>query len=153
MLWGQGQLRSFWRLYSEFKLVDTVLDHRRLRGGPGMGGFKKMSYFGSIGSNENKNLFGSVSQFLEYMPAGNGGQSVSSLDLSWQLAPNIAMSIGGKYVFNVEDLQFVSGDRDNNLYVLGRLKQNVLSSQLRLDYLFTKYLSLQFFGQVFCVNR
>jgi len=151
----EGLFKNFWSFNATIFGSGGTLNNRLTRGGPlawSPGGF--MTDF-NLTTDGRKRLvlegYGNISD------SGRDGHAwTSQLTFRWKPAPNVSFSIGPAYSKEVNETQWVGKFTDAQMtstfgkrYVFSRLEQEMVFSEIRLNWTFTPRLSLQAYLQPF----
>ncbi|WP_289644744.1 DUF5916 domain-containing protein [Maribacter aestuarii] len=124
-----------------------------LRGGPRMQFEESYRVGGTLNSDARKKLRFGINK--SYVWAGENSFESSSVGgfITYQPINSLQVSLSPNYTRTRNTLQYVSTNLlntdDFTRYVLGTLDQETLSFPLRIDYILTPTLSLQYWGQPF----
>ncbi len=151
----QGILRNFWQFNIELVGFPETLNNRLTRGGPmalSAAGFES-SY--SLSTDSRKS----------FVIEGNGGYWDSGSDgYGWNMrigmrvkpADNLNFSIAPHYRKNLNQNQWIGAFKDHLMhstygmrYVFGQIEQQIISMDIRLDWIFSPKISLQAYLQPF----
>ncbi len=152
---GNGTFRNMFYLGAEGNVSVASYDERLTRGGPiarRPPGYEVSTFFGSpsrnrVSINGNMGLFGSE---------GGSHGSNANLNADWrpssavrlQVGPNVSMRRGSaQYVTAVTDA--AATETFGRRYVFGEIEQTTFGLSTRLDWTFTRDLSLQLYAQPF----
>lgn len=145
------QSKSFWALSVGATVERKTVSNADLRGGPSLHYPGNVSYWTYIGSDPRKKLsFGINPQFQHGF---NNYFSNKGLDLELVYRPvnafNIALEPSLSHITN--KLQYVdTGDANGeDRYVVGQINQTIVRLSLRMTYMITPNLSVQYWGQPF----
>jgi hypothetical protein len=151
----QAQLWNFWSINIEADYLPEALSKTLTRGGPMALIPYSYQLYGYISSDSRKPVVMESSDYLYVRPATGPDQSVY-VGLRWKPAPNISVSIGPSLEFYRNSIQWVTRVTDAAMtstfgrrYVFGRLEQQTIATDIRLDWTFTPRLSLQAYLQPF----
>ncbi len=148
---GHTQFKNFWRISLGSTVEGAPVSNADLRGGPAIkypGGF---NYWYAISTDDRKKL---SLELNHYNFRGNEHYArVQELytGLAYRPINALNLSLGANISFNRNDQQYVStvseGNRDR--YITATIDQETYSLEMRLTYMLTPNLSLQFWGQPF----
>jgi hypothetical protein len=144
---------NYWSMGGSIAQFRTVQDDRQTRGGPAMlslpSGFSNL-YLNSDFRKKIVLHFNGGRSWYE----GNGSDSNGSFSVEWKPAPQVSLSSGPSYSYNINDSQWVMTKDDASAvatygkrYVFGRLQQKQFSMDTRVNVLFTPKMSLQMYMQ------
>ncbi len=145
------QFKNFWRIGGGTTWQVQQASNADLRGGPSIkypGGFW---YWGYIVSDIRKKLFGEV--YTELF-RGNENYNQSDhlgIDLTFQPINALNISVSSGFSRSVNQMQWVAtSDADGaRRYVVGEIDQTTARISLRMTYMLTPNLSIQYWGQPF----
>jgi len=152
---AQGQFLNYWGFNVMFAYNPKTISNDLTRGGPLAlipAGFQ---IDWSLNSDSRKPIVISANTSLYSRPTEgyrwNGGFS-----LRWKPRSNISLSFGPGYFVRRSELLWVTRVNDSLMtetygtrYIFGRLFQRLLSSEIRLNWIFTPKMSLQLYLQPF----
>ncbi len=152
---AEGLFRNFWSFNVTLFGSAGSLNNRLTRGGPlawSPGG--TMGEF-NLSTDGRKRLV--LEGYANISDSGRDGQSwMTQLTFRWKPAPNVSFSIGPAYSKEVNETQWVGKFTDSLMtetygrrYVFSRLEQEMVFSEIRLNWTFTPRLSLQAYIQPF----
>lgn len=150
-----GQLLNYWS-FGLFVLQQPAhLSNSLTRGGPLARIKDSFSINPNLLTDDRKAVV--LEAFGSYERTVDTGKGWSSgLSLRWKPRSNISFSWGPLYARETNEVQYVTRIVDpaasatfGKRYVFGRLEQYVLGSEIRLNWIFTPRLSLQFYLQPF----
>jgi hypothetical protein len=150
----QGQFANFWQFNSTLIVVPDSLDSRLTRGGPlavSPGGWEGQFQL----STDNRRPI-----VLENNSSVSSTRADSAwstqLTLRWKALSNVSLSVGPQYMYESNQTQWVGRFADplmtptyGSRYVFGRIKQQVVAMEIRLNWTFTPALTLQAYLQPF----
>ena len=152
-LTGGAQFENYWGINFNsnynFESISTTLT----RGGPKLDVPKSFSFnFSGYSDSREKITF---SPFVSYWENGIGSnEKYFGFELEWKPNSQISFSIGPEYSTNFTLFQWVGNFSDptavstyNTRYVFADLNQETISSNIRLNWIFTPTLSLQLYLQ------
>jgi len=153
---AQGQFLNYWSFSSLIAYNPETISKTLTRGGP----LVKVPYGYEIdlsfSSDTRKPLIFSVSSGLYRRPTIGSYNFSESLGLRWKPRSNFSLSISPEYSEQATEYQWIKKIEDflktetfGARYVFGRLHQQVLSTEIRLNWIFTPKLSLQAYLQPF----
>lgn len=151
----EGQLWNYWYFSSMLAYNPDGMSDTLTRGGPlaiTPGGYQ-MDLM--VTSDSRKAVVMEWSSTIYRSPA-NGQDFTGSLGLRWKPRPNFNLSLTPSYSRSVSAIQWVTRAEDPLMtstygarYVFGRIDQKMLSSEIRLNWIFDPKLSLQLYLQPF----
>ncbi|MDW7760659.1 MAG: DUF5916 domain-containing protein [Acidobacteriota bacterium] len=151
----QGTFRNFWDFNAEIVAFPDMLNNRLTRGGPmAMSPAGMQSSFMLSTDSRRPFILEGGGTLSNNGPDGRGWSA--QLAFRWKPASNLSLSIGPRYNYDDMATQWVGRFRDDRMtatygtrYVFGRIRQQVVSTEVRLDWTFTPALSLQAYLQPF----
>jgi hypothetical protein len=148
---AHGQFKNFWRAGGGITLRMDNISNADLRGGPSMkypGGFYFWNY---INSDDRKKLSAQI--YTEFF---NGKENFSrsanyDVDLTYRPVNALNITVSSSLFINNNQMQWVTsaGKDENTKYIVGELDQTLARISLRLTYMITPNLSIQYWGQPF----
>ena len=148
-----SQFRNYWEVYGSYRHHYRVRDDRDTRGGPLIVRPASNGFELSIRSDKRGALQGGGWFDWGSDTAGSTWRSLGSY-LIVRLASNVELRFSPDIRWNVDDAQWlenVDTDSDGAVdhYVYGELKSKTVDLTTRLNLLFTRNLSLEFYMQPF----
>mgnify|MGYP002153781728 CR=1 FL=1 len=150
-----GQFLNYWSFDTMFAYNPNTLSKNLTRGGPLAlipHGYQ-INYGLESDSRKPVVIEGKGSY---YRRPQEGTELFGELSIRWKPRSNISLSFGPQYAFEKSELQWVTRIEDalmtetyGKRYVFGRIDQMQLSSEIRLNWIFTPKLSLQLYLQPF----
>ena len=152
---AQGMFSNFWNFNAQIFGTAGSLNNRQTRGGP-------MTWLpASLNTSLDLSTDGRKAVVLEgYGSASGGNRDFKSwnggISFRWKPVSNVSFSIGPSYYAETNETQWV-GQFDDSLmtstfgkrYAFARLKEKMISAEIRLNWTFTPRLSLQAYLQPF----
>ena len=153
---AQGQFLNYWSFNSLLAYNPDTISKNLTRGGP----LVKIPYGYevdlSLSSDTRKPIIFFASSNFYRRPTIRSYSLSESLGLRWKPRSNFSLSISPKYSEETSQYQWIRKVDDPLMtdtfgarYVFGRLHQQVLSTEIRLNWIFTPKLSLQAYLQPF----
>ncbi|MGB8951630.1 MAG: DUF5916 domain-containing protein [Candidatus Aminicenantales bacterium] len=151
----QGQLRNFWNFEMQFAYNPESYSKTLTRGGP----MVKIPYgyqvdF-SLSTDSRKPVVLNGGSSVYRRPA-TGTEWYVNFSLRWKPAPNINLSVGPTLGHERTGIQWVTRVHDSQMtdtfgsrYIFGRLDQRIVATEIRLDWTFTPWMTLQAYIQPF----
>ncbi|HEY0036261.1 MAG TPA: DUF5916 domain-containing protein, partial [Longimicrobium sp.] len=152
---GNGTFKNFWSVGATATFRPWTGDDRLTRGGPVSRQPGRREISGWVDSDARKRFSFGVNGGYDDIDAGGSyrwaGLSMSyrpSSALRLRLSPNVEREHGtAQYVRTVDDA--LATETFGRRYVFGDIEQTTVSMETRLDWTFTRNLSLQLFAQPF----
>ncbi len=147
--WLNLKNNTWVNLFGDFKPVN--FNNFLLRGGPRFQQTTEYNFGGRFTSDSRKKLRFSVNvsyQFAELIVLYRFSLGCS---ITYQPLNALTLSLSPAYTDTQDKLQYVTtaSFNDSSRYVLGEISQETFSIPLRVDYILTPTLSLQYWGQPF----
>ena len=150
-----AQLLNYWGFDFTIAYNPETVSNRLTRGGPlAVIPFGYQFNLGLFSDNRKAVVLESFA--TTYQRPGESYEWSAEAGLRWKPRSNFNLSFGPGYTYEDSQLQWVRKVADplmtatyGSRYVFGRIKQTVLSSTLRLNWIFTPRLSLQLYLQPF----
>ncbi len=152
----EGQLLNYWRFSSMIAFNPESISTTMTRGGPQVK--VPFGYQGdfSIRTDSRKQFVFSVSTGTYGRPEIDSLRRNYGFSVSWKPRTNFDLSAGPSYMMNRTGYQWIRKVDDPVMaetfgarYVFGRLRQEVISAEIRLNWIFTPKLTLQAYLQPF----
>ena len=148
-----GTLLNYWGGSASFSAAPATLSKTMTRGGPLMENPASWSCNGSLWSDSRRAVELSLSA---YISRDRTGESYFEFypSVVWKPRTNVNLSVGptfynyqisAQWVSNIEDVTMTA--TYGNRYIFGRMDEKVLGAVIRLSWIFTPRLSLQFYLQ------
>jgi hypothetical protein len=148
---AHAELKNFWRVGGGATLQRRNASNADLRGGPTIAYPGRMYYWTYFGTDPRKKLHLMFNPELGIGQKNYSRELFMSLDLVYRPINALNISISPSYSKNNNHLQYVtttSADGDPR-YIVGEIDQTVMRVSLRLTYMVTPNLSIQYWGQPF----
>lgn len=149
------QLKNYWNFHWGVNINGEGLSSAELRGGPALKvtGTKNMWF--AFGSNDQKRLTGEA-QFMVLGGNENNSKKMFDCGISFGYRPskNLKITLSPNFNKNNDELQYVTQQDYSNKtdYIFARIHQRTLSASLRINYIITPNLSIQYWGQPFLAS-
>lgn len=151
----EGQFLNYWGFDSMFAYNPKTMSNSLTRGGPLALIPSGYQIDFSLSTDSRKPIVISVYESLYKRPS-EGYSWNAGISLRWKPRSNISLSFGPGYYVRHSDIQWVTKIEDFLMtetygvrYVFGRIYQRMLSSSIRMNWIFTPKLSLQLYLQPF----
>ena len=142
---------NFWSFHTHLRYTHQQRDTRMLRGGPAVIYKSLWQHHFRIESDSRKTINGFIDILYDWSAEQlvNRSQITPGITARINQALNISGSFG--YSKNENHIQYISTVPDNTVdhYVLGSINQETMDITLRINYLITPELSVQYYGQPF----
>jgi hypothetical protein len=149
----EGQFLNYWDINTMLAYNPKTLSKTLTRGGPLVKIPAGYQVDLGISTDSRKPVVLSAYESLYSRPE-EGYRWNGNLSVRWQPSSNFSLSIGPEYYVRISDLMWITRVNDPHMtatfgtrYVFGRLFQRMLSSEIRLNWIFTPKLSLQLYLQ------
>jgi hypothetical protein len=148
---GHVQWKNYWTSGGGITYQTNKVSNADLRGGPSIrypGGFYLSGY---ISSDTRKKFYGEFSTESFKGREGYSRNDNYNLDLTLQPVNAFNITVSSSFVRNINEMQYVatSGTADNPRYVVGKIDQTVARVSVRMTYMITPNISVQYWGQPF----
>ena len=149
------QLKNYWNFHWGVNINGEGLSSAELRGGPALKvtGTKNMWF--AFGSNDQKRLTGEA-QFMVLGGNENNSKKMFDCGISFGYRPskNLKITLSPNFNKNNDEMQYVTQQDYSNKtdYIFARIHQRTLSASLRINYIITPNLSIQYWGQPFLAS-
>lgn len=148
---AHAQWKNFWNTGGGVTYNTHNISNADLRGGPSMR-YPGVTWFWGYTSSDYRKKF--VGEFYTEIGRGGNNYMISdnyNLELSYRPINAFQLSVASSFSKNVNSLQYVTtvdagGDAR---YVVGEINQTVARMSIRLTYMLTPNLSIQYWGQPF----
>lgn len=145
------QFNSLWYLGMGSSIYGKAISNADLRGGPSIkypGGKEFWMY---VSSNDNKKFYVDINPWIAYGDHDNYIGGGADLGLRYQPTDALRLSISPGIYLNHDELQYVDDYESNGKgeYVLGKIDQVTYSASIRVNYIITPNLSVEYWGQPF----
>jgi hypothetical protein len=145
------QWKNYWTTGAGITYVLHNMSNADLRGGPSIlypGGFY---YFGYVSSDTRKKVFGELSSEVFFGTNDWSRTGSYNLDLTFQPINALNINVSASLNRNNNQMQYVNSaiGNDTTNYIVGEIDQTTARISLRLTYMITPNLSVQYWGQPF----
>ncbi len=146
------QLKNYWNFHLGGNWNGSGLSTTELRGGPALKSSGTKNIWFAFGSNDQKRLTGEAQIMLL---GGNEKNSKQMFDmgisLGYRPSKSLKITLSPSFNSNNDELQYVTQQDYSNKtdYIFARIHQKTLSASLRINYIITPNLSIQYWGQPF----
>jgi hypothetical protein len=151
----QGQFLNYWNINTMLAYNPDTMSNTLTRGGP-LALVPSGYEIDLMMDTDNRKAIVLEGNGTLYRRPSEGMQWSGGLSLRWKPRSNINFSVGPQYSHEKAELQWVTRVSDplmtetyGSRYVFGRIYQRMLSSEIRLNWIFTPRLSLQLYLQPF----
>jgi len=151
MVRAEATTNNHWEFSGRAVLRSENRAARRLRGGPSMLVPAQHTLEFEVETDNTRNLIYSLDTGYDFAAQSDGHE--------WWFYPGIEAEVGDflnveaevGYEHNLDELQWMTNADDDGLdrYLLGRMRQHTVASNLRLEANFSPRLSLTYFGSLF----
>ena len=152
---GHTQLKNYWYLNMGVNWNGKGLSTTELRGGPALKYSGSKNAWIGIGTNDQKRLTGEVGFSVNRGNVKNSRQSYSAdFSLGYRPSKSLKITLSPGFNSNNDELQYVTQQDYSNKtdYIFARIHQKTLSASLRINYIITPNLSIQYWGQPFLAS-
>lgn len=149
------QLKNYWNFHLGVNVNGEGLSSTELRGGPALKVSGTKNVWFAFGSNDQKRLTGEA-QFM--VLRGNETDSKKMFDfgvsLGYRPSKNLKITLSPSFNKNNDEMQYVDQQDYSNKtdYIFARINQRTISASLRINYIITPDLSIQYWGQPFIAS-
>lgn len=151
----EGQMLNYWGFNTMFAYNPQTIDNTLTRGGPLAVIPSGWQYDINLYSDNRKPIVFSTYGSVYHRPT-EGFRGDTGMSLRWKPSSNFDFSVGPSYSLRRSRIQWVTRVDDalmtatfGKRYIFGRIEQQLLSSEIRLNWTFTPKLSLQLYLQPF----
>ncbi|MEO0507418.1 MAG: DUF5916 domain-containing protein [Bacteroidota bacterium] len=147
--WLNLKNNTWVNLFGDFKPVN--FNNFLLRGGPRFQQTTEYNFGGRFTSDSRKKLRFSVNVSNQFAEQNVLNRFTIGGSITYQPLNALTLSLSPAYTDTQDKLQYVTtaSFNDSSRYVLGEISQETFSIPLRVDYILTPTLSLQYWGQPF----
>lgn len=146
------QLKNYWNLHLGGNINGNGLSTTELRGGPALKTIGSKNLWFAFGSNDQKKFTGEA-QFMIYGANEKNAKQIFDGGVSFAYRPSksLKITLSPNYNWNNDELQYVTQQDYSKTtdYIFARIHQKTLSASLRINYIITPNLSIQYWGQPF----
>lgn len=149
------QLKNYWNFHLGGNWNGEGLSTTELRGGPALKTSGSKNIWFAFGSNDQKRFTGEAQIMLL---GGNEKNSKQMFDcgisLGYRPSKSLKITLSPGFNSNNDELQYVTQQDYSNKtdYIFARIHQKTLSASLRINYIITPNLSIQYWGQPFLAS-
>jgi len=145
------EFKNFWEFSLGGEFQGQAVDRYNLRGGPAMfvpGGFSSWVY---VQSDSRKKFVTDLLAFYYGSKYDNGEMVRFELKLTYRPFKALQLAIEPSFEFGHDRLQYVEtiGDIPGNRYIMGRIDNQNIMANIRINYSITPDLTIQYWGQPF----
>ncbi len=146
------QLKNYWNFHMGGNFNGEGLSATELRGGPALKLPGSKNIWFAVGSNDQKKLTAEAELMSLQGNQKNVRKTINfSVGMGYRPSKSLKITLTPGYTNNEDELQYVTQQEYNNQtdYVFARIHQKTLSASLRVNYIITPDLSIQYWGQPF----
>ena len=146
------QLKNYWNFHLGGNWNGVGLSTTDLRGGPALKSSGSKNVWFAFGSNDQKRLTGEAQIMLLGGNEKNSKQMFDcGLSFGYRPSKSLKITLSPNFNSNNDELQYVTQQDYSNKtdYIFARIHQKTLSASLRINYIITPNLSIQYWGQPF----
>lgn len=145
------QFKNFWTLSGGFTWQEHTISNADLRGGPSIRYPGGISYWGFIGSDSRKKLYGELYGEIYQGEKHYARNNYASIDLTFRPVNALNVTVSSSVSRNRNEMQWVAAPEENGetRFLVGEIDQTIALISLRVTYMLTPNLSLQYWGQPF----
>jgi len=146
------QLKNYWNFHIGGNINGAGLSTTELRGGPALKYSGSKNLWVAFGSNEQKKLTAEAEFSVFQGDEKNSKKMLSyGVSLGYRPSKNLKITLSPNYTSNNDELQYVTQQDYVNKtdYLFARINQKTLSTSIRINYMITPDLSIQYWGQPF----
>ncbi len=145
------ELKNFWEAGNGLGFTEFGGSNADLRGGPFIRYPASFSYWAFLGTDGRKKLQVGLNPYFVWGMDNYTHQSNIDLDINYRPTNALRVTLSPGWYINKSELQYVeTGDVSGSpRYVMGSIDQATLRMSVRLTYMVTPNLSIQYWGQPF----
>ena len=149
------QLKNYWNFHLGGNWNGEGLSTTELRGGPALKTSGSKNVWFAFGTNDQKRLTGEAQIMLL---GGNEKNSKQMFDcgisFGYRPSKSLKITLSPNFNSNNDELQYVTQQDYLNKtdYIFARIHQKTLSASLRINYIITPNLSIEYWGQPFLAS-
>lgn len=145
------ELKNFWEAGNGLGFTEFGGSNADLRGGPFIRYPASFSYWAFFGTDGRKKLQVGMNPYFVWGMDNYTHQSNIDLDINYRPTNALRITVSPGWYINKSELQYVeTGDVSGSpRYVMGSIDQATLRMSVRLTYMVTPNLSIQYWGQPF----
>jgi hypothetical protein len=146
------QLKNYWYVNFGTNVNGKGLSITELRGGPALKYSGSKNAWVGVGTNDQKRLTAEAGFSVQHGNVKNSKQSYSTeVGFGYRPSKNLKITLSPAFSSNNDELQYVTQQDYSNKtdYIFARIHQKTLSASLRINYIITPNLSIQYWGQPF----
>lgn len=148
---AHAEFKNFWQAGGGVSYQVSSASNNDLRGGSTLRYPGGVYVWGYVRTDSRKKLSVNINPDLGF---GNEGYSQNmrlNIGFTWRPMDAMAISFSPSYSKNINHMQYVSTANDDGVphYIVGRINQSVVRVVMRMTYMITPNLSIQYYGQPF----
>ena len=148
---GSAQFKNYWNFGTGFSRSGNGVSRSELRGGPGLmtnGNWNNWLY---VSTDDRKKLVFEFTGMNIWSDESIYRHCNVGLNVKWRPLVSLSLSMGPSYqrVHNVMQYVETADNNGKDEYIVGRIDQEMVMANIRVNFSITPDLSLQFWGQPF----
>ncbi|WP_258101461.1 carbohydrate binding family 9 domain-containing protein [Marinoscillum pacificum] len=145
------QFENLWFLGMGSSIYGKNVSNADLRGGPSIRYPGGNEYWLYLSSNDNKKFYMDMNPWIAYGSHDNFIGKGIDIGIRYQPTDALRLSVSPGISTNDDELQYVDSYESggNGEYILGNIKQVTYSASVRVNYIITPNLSIEYWGQPF----
>lgn len=151
---GHLEFKNFWGISSGFELTGNTISNADLRGGPSLTYPGRFNQWLWVGTDHRKKLRVSAEGWWGKGFDGYQHNKGVAVNLNFRPTNALVISASPSISNNYSELQYVTTIKhsEGDKYVMARIHQNTYNLSLRMTYMITPNLSVQYWGQPFAAS-
>ncbi|HQQ98176.1 MAG TPA: DUF5916 domain-containing protein [Cyclobacteriaceae bacterium] len=148
---SQVQFKNFWELGMGLSHNDHSVSNADLRGGPALRYPGNIQYWLWAGTDRRKKFYLNINPYWlwgndNYMNTAN-----VDINMTWRPVNAMNISLAPSFTHNLNQMQYVATAESGTdpRYIVGEIDQTTVRVSLRVTYMVTPNLSIQYWGQPF----
>jgi hypothetical protein len=148
---AHAQFKNFWSTGGGVTLIVGNVSNADLRGGPSIRYPGGINFWNYIRSDNRKKLSGEIYNEIFRGQENYSRNYSASLDLTYRPVNALNISLSSSFYKNVHQMQWVGStdETGSTQYIVGEINQIVARVSMRVTYMVTPNLSIQYWGQPF----
>lgn len=148
---AHAQWKNYWTTGGGVTYRTHNISNADLRGGPSLRYPGEMNFWGYITSDRRKKLYGEIYSELTRGRENFSLNNFYNLDITCQPVNAFNISMSASFSRNINEMQYVATADVAGAprYIVGKINQSIVRVSVRMTYMITPNISVQYWGQPF----